>query len=137
MPSVNKARTFYVSSKNNTGVRVDSEVNVVFIQTNDNRTTTEFGTGIDYLDDVIADLHEASGSTPTSPVYDYEIAMLIENARATTVIVRDTVDTYKRPVVVTTTMSPPPMTASTPSPSPLTMAAPPTTLRSPTPSRPS
>ena len=97
VPTVNKARTFYVDTTDNTGVRVDSEVNVVFIQTNDNRTTTEYGTGIDFLEDVIADLHEAT-STPT---YNYQVAMLIENARATTVIIRDTVDTYETPVVVT------------------------------------
>ena len=99
VPSINKARTFYVSSKNNTGVRVDSEVNVVFIQNNDNRVSTEFGTGIDYLEDVIADLHEAT--TTPKKTYNYQIAMMIENARATTVIVRDMVDTYEEPVLPT------------------------------------
>ena len=90
-----------MDTTDNTGVRVDSEVNVVFIQTNDNKVTTEYGTGIDFLEDVIADLHESKSSTPTSPAYDYQVAMLIENARATTVIIRDMVDTYEAPVVVT------------------------------------
>ena len=94
-----KDRTFYVDNTDNTGVRVDSDVKVVFIQTNDNRTTTDYGTGAAYLEDVLADLHESESSTPTSPAYNYQVAMLIENARATTVIIRDMVNTYEKPTV--------------------------------------
>ena len=86
-----EARTFYVSDAYD-GVRIAEDVKVVFIQTNDNRTTTEYSTGVSNLEDALDELNADSDG------YDYEIGMVVENSRATTVIIRDKANTYETPV---------------------------------------
>ena len=75
-------RSLYVS-RDYDGVRISEDVNVVFTQTNDNRTTTEFFSGVNELEDVLDELNTENGR------YDFNIGMVIENSMATTVIIRD------------------------------------------------
>ena len=89
------ARSLYVS-RSYDGVRITEDVNVVFIQTADNRTNTEYTSGVSNLEDALDELNRADDNT-----YSYEIAMVVEGGRATSVIIRDLVadgDSGQQPV---------------------------------------
>ena len=79
-----KGSTLYDNTDKKLGFRVDSNVNIVLMQTVKNKTTTEYYTGIDALDSILNELNEVS-----EKVYDYTFHAVIENGRATSVIIDD------------------------------------------------
>ena len=79
-----KGSTLYDNTDKKLGFRVDSNVNIVLMQTVKNKTTTEYYTGIDALDSILNELNEVS-----EKVYNYTFHAVIENGRATSVIIDD------------------------------------------------
>ena len=77
--------TFYVNTQDKTGFFVDDNVKFALIQTNDNKTTTEYGQGVDDLEDIV----ESLNADKKDGKYDYEIGAILKNGAATTVIIRD------------------------------------------------
>ena len=82
-----KGSTLYVTTTKDTGFFVDENVKLVLIQTNDNKTTTTFETGVKELEDVMAQLNKAKDGK-----YDYTVSAILEDGAATTVIVKDAND---------------------------------------------
>lgn len=66
-----------------TGFNVLDDVNVVFIQTNDNKTTTTWETGSKKLEDSVGDLNVKDD------LYWYEVSAILEGSRAKVVVLRD------------------------------------------------
>ena len=83
----NKGHTLYVSQDDDTGIRYTENTVVVFDQENDNERTTEFYTGESGVKRVINELHD----NPNTPAVDadYEISVVFEDGRATTIVVYD------------------------------------------------
>ena len=79
-----KGSTLYDNTNKKLGFRVDSNVNIVLMQTVKNKTTTEYYAGIDALDSILNELNEVSDK-----VYSYTFHAVIENGRATSVIIDD------------------------------------------------
>ena len=77
--------TFYVDTQAKTGFFVDDDVKFALIQTNDNKTTTEYGQGVDDLEDIV----ESLNADKKDGKYDYEIGAILKNGAATTVIIHD------------------------------------------------
>ena len=77
--------TFYVITSDKTGFRVNDDVKYVFIQENNNKTTTTVDEGIENLEDVVEELNKASDDG----MYDYEVSAILENGAATVVVIRD------------------------------------------------
>ena len=77
--------TFYVNTQAKTGFFVDDDVKFALIQTNDNNTTTEYGQGVDDLEDIV----ESLNADKKDGKYDYEIGAILKNGAATTVIIHD------------------------------------------------
>ena len=77
--------TFYVNTQDKTGFFVDDDVKFALIQTNDNKTTTEYGQGVDDLEDIV----ESLNADKKDGKYDYEIGAILKNGAATTVIIHD------------------------------------------------
>ena len=76
--------TFYVRTDDPTGFRVDDDVKYVFIQENNNKTTTVIEQGVDNLKSDVEELNAASDGK-----YDYEASAIIENGAAVVVVIRD------------------------------------------------
>ena len=79
-----KGNTFYVNTTDKTGFNVMDDVKVVFIQKNDNKTTTTWESGSKELEDFVGDLNKNANGK-----YDYEVSAILEGGRATTVVLRD------------------------------------------------
>ena len=86
----NKGHTLYVSQSDDTGVRYTEDTVVVFDQENDNERTTEFYAGESGVERVINELHDNPDTTAVDA--DYEISVLFDNGRATTIVVYDAAD---------------------------------------------
>ena len=78
--------TLYVDTVNNTGFFVAEDVKAVLIQTNDNKGSTTYETGVDNLEDMLEDLNEVSANSDT---YYYTVSAILEEGAATVVIIRD------------------------------------------------
>ena len=83
----NKGHTLYVSQNDDTGVRYTEDTVVVFEQENDNERTTEFYAGESGVERVINELHDNPDTAAVDA--DYEISVLFDNGRATTIVVYD------------------------------------------------
>ena len=81
-----KGSTLYSLTTSKTGVVVDDDTNIVFIQTDNNKTTTSFETGVKALENALEDLNKKSGA------YDYHFSAIIENGIATTIVIADNND---------------------------------------------
>ena len=79
-------RTFYVDTKNQRGFRVDEDVKIVFIQTNNNRRTVTYDEGYQRLERVIDRLHE---NAKNSTGYWFEVSAIMDNYSASVVVIRD------------------------------------------------
>jgi len=87
LPTVDKARTLYEYNTTTSGIRIASDASIILDQVrNNDGGDVYFGTGIDDLIDFLEDLHKRSNGN-----YDYELSLLIEDGRATTVIIKDNV----------------------------------------------
>ena len=79
-----KGSTLYSMTDKTRGVAVDDDTNIVFIQTNDNKETTSYETGVKALETALKNLNEVSKG-----VYKYEFSAMIVDGIATTVVIRD------------------------------------------------
>ena len=89
-----KGSTLYDQTSKTMGVVVDDDTHIVFIQTNDNKTTTSYETGVKALETALKNLNVASEITDGSGKvigykYNYEFSAYIEDGIATTVVIRD------------------------------------------------
>ena len=82
-----KGSTLYDNTDGTRGVVVDDDTNIVFIQTNNNKTTTSYETGVKALETALKNLNEVSKG-----VYKYEFSAIIVDGIATTVVIRDKQD---------------------------------------------
>ena len=83
-----KGSTLYVDKDLTQGFYVDENAKVVFIQTNDGKTTTEYETGSDEVQSFIESLNvdKATGK------YNYVISAILQNGAAQVVIIEDKAD---------------------------------------------
>ena len=85
----NGGRTVY--NHNNdvdaTGIRVDTNVKIVFQQVTDNRETTDYYEGYDALASILDELNKKNDATDTNE--GYRFAAVIEDGRATSIIIID------------------------------------------------
>ena len=79
-----KGSTLYSMTDKTRGVAVDDDTNIVFIQTNNNKETTSYETGVKALETALKNLNEVSKG-----VYNYEFSAMIVDGIATTVVIRD------------------------------------------------
>ena len=87
LPTVNQARTLYEYNDTTSGIRIATDASIILDQErNNDGGDVYFGTGIDDLVDFLEDLHQNANGR-----YDYELSLLIEDGRATTVIIKDNV----------------------------------------------
>ncbi|MFR9256889.1 MAG: hypothetical protein ACLVJ6_16095 [Merdibacter sp.] len=89
-----KGSTLYDETSAKMGVAVDDDTHIVFIQTNDNKSTTSYETGVKALETALKNLNVASETKdPTTKkvtyTYNYEFSAYIEDGIATTVVIRD------------------------------------------------
>ena len=82
-----KGSTLYDNTSKTRGVVVDDDTNIVFIQTNNNKETTSYETGVKALETALKNLNEVSKG-----VYKYEFSAIIVDGIATTVVIRDKQD---------------------------------------------
>lgn len=69
------------------GIRIDANVKIVFQQVTNNRTTTDYYEGYDSLASILDELNEKND--PTDKNEGYRFAAVIEDGRATSVIIID------------------------------------------------
>jgi len=86
-----KSSTLYVTTEDYQGVPVDEEVKIALIQTNKNKKTTEFDTGVKALENIVKNLNEKNGK------YDYQVSLILENGIATSVVIYDKTNNYEKP----------------------------------------
>ena len=87
LPTVDKARTLYEYNSTTSGIRIATDASIILDQErNNDGGDVYFGTGVDDLIDFLDDLHKNAAGQ-----YDYELSLLIEDGRATTVIIKDKV----------------------------------------------
>ncbi|WP_298032953.1 S-layer homology domain-containing protein [uncultured Dysosmobacter sp.] len=82
-----KGSTLYDETNEKMGVAVDDETKIVLIQTNNNKKTTVFDSGVKALEDVLEDLNKDKETKE----YDYNVSAIIEDGIATVVVVYDNV----------------------------------------------
>ena len=89
-----KGSTLYDETSAKMGVAVDDDTHMVFIQTNDNKSTTSYETGVKALEtalknlNVVSEVKNASGKV-IGYKYNYEFSAYIEDGIATTVVIRE------------------------------------------------
>lgn len=83
-PSV-EGRTFYVDTTAQKGFRVDDDVQIVFIQTN-NKETVSYESGYQRLEKVIDRLHDSDRGVGG---YNFEVSAIMDNYGASVVVIRD------------------------------------------------
>ena len=87
LPTVDKARTLYEYNTTTSGIRIATDASIILDQErNNDGGEVYFGTGVDDLIDFLDDLHKNDNGQ-----YDYDLSMVIEDGRATTVIIVDNV----------------------------------------------
>ena len=81
----NSGKTLYLTQANDAYIRFTDDTKVVFEQENKNEWTTEFWSGQSGVEKAIKELRvdETTGN------YDYEISAVIEDGRATSIIIMD------------------------------------------------
>ena len=84
-----KGSTMYDNTKLTRGVVVDDDTHIVFIQTNDNKTTTSYETGVKALETALKNLNVAGKDAKNNDTFNYEFSAMIEDGIATTVVIRD------------------------------------------------
>ncbi len=84
---MDKARTLYEYNSTTSGIRIATDASIILDQErNNDGGDVYFGTGVDDLIDFLDDLHKNAAGQ-----YDYDLSLLIEDGRATTVIIKDNV----------------------------------------------
>jgi len=79
-------KTLYNNTEKEEGFRIAEDVNVVLVQTVKNQTTTTDEAGVDALASILKDLNE---KTVNGQKYNYEFSAVIEQGRATSVVIID------------------------------------------------
>lgn len=92
-----KGSTLYDNTSMTRGVVVDDDTNIVFIQTNDNKETTSYETGVKALETALKNLNVASETKDpitgkVTYTYNYEFSAMIVDGIATTVVIKDNVE---------------------------------------------
>ena len=88
LPIVDKARTLYEYNTTTSGIRIATDASIILDQErNKDGGEVYFGTGVDDLIDFLEDLHKRTNGN-----YEYDLSMVIEDGRATTVIIKDHVE---------------------------------------------
>ena len=88
LPTVDKARTLYEYNTTTSGIRIATDASIILDQErNKDGGEVYFGTGVDDLIDFLEDLHKRTNGN-----YEYDLSMVIEDGRATTVIIKDHVE---------------------------------------------
>ena len=81
-------KTLYMTQDHNSYIRFMDDTSVVFEQMNNNEWDTFFWSGESGVARAIRELHDANAA---GTVFDYTISAVIEDGRATTIIIRDEV----------------------------------------------
>ena len=81
----NSGKTLYLTQTNDAYIRFTDDTKVVFEQENKNEWTTEFWSGQSGVEKAIKELRVDE----TTSNYDYEVSALIDNGRASTIIIMD------------------------------------------------
>ena len=84
-----KGSTLYDATSATLGVAVDDDTHIVFIQNNDNKTTTSYETGVKALETALKNLNVAGKDAKKNDTFNYEFSAYIEDGIATTVVIRD------------------------------------------------
>ena len=84
-----KGSTLYDETSAKMGVAVDDDTHIVFIQNNDNKTTTSYETGVKALETALKNLNVAGKDANKNDTFNYEFSAYIEDGIATTVVIRD------------------------------------------------
>ena len=84
-----KGHTLYMDTIDASGIRYTEDTKVVFKQAENNKWYTEFWQGSAGVNDVLDELHVVSKDNQGYNHYTYEISAVIEDGRATTIIVVD------------------------------------------------
>ena len=84
----NEGKTLYVTQAHDGYIRFMDDTKVVFEQMNNNEWDTFFWSGESGVARAIRELHDANA---TGTAFDYTISAVIEDGRATTIIIRDEV----------------------------------------------
>lgn len=85
----NEGKTLYMTQGNDAYIRFTDDTKVVFEQNNNNKWFTNFWTGESGVDKVIKALHD--DPTLAAGRKNYNISAVIEDGRATSIIIRDNV----------------------------------------------
>ena len=81
-----EGKTLYMTQSHESYIRFTDDVKVVFEQQDDNVWDTYFWTGENGVDRALNELRKVSAN---SNLYDYEISAVIDNGRATSIIIKD------------------------------------------------
>ena len=85
--------TLYLNTTKSTGIFVAEDAKIALIQTNNNKTTTEYFEGVKNVEGVIDQLNAAADGK-----YDYEFDAVVEEGAATVIVIKDkNSDGYKLP----------------------------------------
>ena len=79
-----KGSTLYSVTTSKTGVVVDDDTNVVFVQTDNNKQTTSFETGVKAVENALKNLNKADDGK-----YDYKFSAIINDGIASTIVIVD------------------------------------------------
>ena len=91
--------TLYLNTTMSTGIFVAEDAKIALIQTNNNKTTTEYFAGVKNVEAVIDQLNAAADEK-----YDYEFDAVVEEGAATVIVIKDkNSDGYKLPEVTPAT----------------------------------
>ena len=89
----NSGKTLYMTQSHDSYIRFTDDTKVVFEQMNNSEWDTEFWTGETGVERALRELREASAN-----LYSYEISAVIDDGRATSIIIKDTtLDGYQAP----------------------------------------
>ena len=80
-----KGSTLYDNTDGTRGLAIDDDTKIVLIQTNNNKETTTFETGVKALEDALDDLNVDS----TTKKVNFDIGAIIEDGMATVVVLYD------------------------------------------------
>ena len=76
--------TLYLNTTKSTGIFVAEDAKIALIQTNNNKTTTEFFEGVKNVEGVIDQLNAAADGK-----YDYEFDAVVEEGATTVIVIKD------------------------------------------------
>ena len=95
-----RGSTLYVSRSDVAGFFVPENAKIVLFQTNKNKEEVTYETGADKLESIVEKLNKDYDGK-----FDYTISAIIEDGAATTVIIRDEMNTYKAEIPVSDEIS--------------------------------